>query len=208
MKNFFKAYQMINKSKVVNEIKNDGRYDAILDVVKKSLGTNEPTIEQISGLVEKDPFYITEYKDLNRWGELSSIHIHELEVKDEDSSEVKSTKEQINENVVFLRNREEYQIPSKNTIYIAWTGFIALPAIYVIDNIVRLATDLYIDGKEESVYISFALVLMASTWAYLKVKNNHTTLHKKYVETRTKTRELIKSALEKNYFTLEEVYQV
>ena len=198
---------MINKIKVVDEIKNDGKYDAILDVVKKNLKTDNPTLEQIAELIDNDPYYIAEYKDLNRWGELSSVHIHELEVKDSDLDDVKTTKEQINENVVFLRNREEYQIPSKNTIYIAWTGFIALPAIYVIDNIVRLATDLYIDGQEESVYISFVLVLIASTWGYLRVKNNHTRLHKQYVETRAKTRELIKNALKKNYFSYDEVYQ-
>lgn len=198
---------MINKIKVGDEIKNDGKYDAILDIAKKNLKTDNPTIEQIIELIENDPFYITEYKDLNRWGELSSVHICELKIKDEDSNEIKSTKEQINKNVVFLRNREEYQVPSKNTIYIAWTGFIALPAIYVIDNIVRLATDLYIDGKEESVYLSFFLVLIASTWGYLKVKNNHTRLHKQYVETQMETRELIKNALEKNYFIFDEVYQ-
>ena len=198
---------MINKIKVINEIKDDGKYDAILDVVKKTLECDAPTAEQIAELIETDPFYIAEYKDLNRWGELSSVHIHELEVENEDSKEAKTTKEQINKNVIFLRNREEYQIPSKNAIYLAWTGFIALPAIYVIDNIVRLATDLYIDGQESSVYISFVLVLVASIWGYLKVKNNHTTLHKKYVQTQVETRELIKNALDKNYFSYDEVYQ-
>ncbi len=38
---------MINIKKVVNEIHSDGRYDAILDVVKKDLATQIPTLEEI-----------------------------------------------------------------------------------------------------------------------------------------------------------------
>lgn len=104
---------MINKLKVIDDIKNDGKYDAILDVVKQTLNVDEPTKEQIAKLVEDDPFYITEYKDLNRWGELSSVHINELELKEGDTWESKELKEQINKNAYYLRNGEEYEIKQK-----------------------------------------------------------------------------------------------
>lgn len=207
MKSFTKEFQLINKNKVVNEILNDGKYDAILDIAKKSLGNTQPTLEQISKLVDDNPFYIAEYKDLNRWGELSSVHIRSLVINENDTQEAKSTKEEINKNVTFLRNGEEYQIPSKNGIYIAWTGFIALPAIYVIDNMVRLFTDFYINGQEETVYFSFLIVLVLSTFGYLKVKNNHTRQHERYVKTQVQTRELLRLGLEKNYFSFEEAYE-
>jgi len=197
---------VINTAKVAKEILYDGKYDAILDVAKKELNTKTPTLEDISELMEKNEFYIAEYKDLNRWGELSSVHLKELEIKESDTQESKEIKETLNKNREFLINREEYQIPSKNAIYIAWTGFIALPAIYVIDNIVRLATDLYIDGKESSVYISFAIVVLLSIWGFLKVKNNHSLQHNKYVKLRQESRELVTLGLEKEYFSFEEVY--
>ena len=206
MKSSIKVFQVINTAKVAKEILYDGKYDAILDVAKKELNTKTPTLEDISELMEKNEFYIAEYKDLNRWGELSSVHLKELEIKESDTQESKEIKETLNKNREFLINREEYQIPSKNAIYIAWTGFIALPAIYVIDNIVRLATDLYIDGKESSVYISFAIVVLLSIWGFLKVKNNHSLQHNKYVKLRQESRELVTLGLEKEYFSFEEVY--
>ncbi len=207
MKSFSKEYQMVNRVKVADEILNDGKYDAILDVVKKELNTQAPSMQQIQELIDANEFYIAEYKDLNRWGELSSVHLKTLHVEDDETQESKDIKLKLNENRKFLVNREEYQIPSKNAIYIAWAGFIALPAIYVVDNIVRLATDLYINGHEESVYISFVIVILASTWGFLKVKSNHTFQHNKYIKLRQESRELVRVGLEKGYFSVEEVYE-
>ncbi len=198
---------MINIKKVVNEIYSDGRYDAILDVAKKALGTKTPSLESIEKLVLEDSYYITEYKDLNRWGELTSIHIKELEINDADSSESISLKEKINEDMRFLKNREEYEVPSKNGIYLAWTGFIALPSIYVIDNMVRLFTDLYKDNNELSVYMSFVIVILLSAWGYLKVSRSHKQLHQKYIQTQNEMRKLISLGIEKDYFSIYEVYE-
>jgi hypothetical protein len=196
---------MINKLKVVDDIQNDGKYDAILDVAKQTLKSAELTKEQIAKLVDDDPFYIREYKDLNRWGELSSVHVNELEEKQSDTWEFKELKEQINKNVTYLKNGEEYETKQKNVIYLAWTGFIALPSIYVIDNLVRI-TGLY-DGNENSVYISFLIVLLASTWGYMKVTTNHKKQHEKYTQTQVETRDLIQDGLKNGIFAYKEVYQ-
>ena len=198
---------MINIKKVVNEIHSDGRYDAILDIVKKDLGTDTPSVEDIEKLVLKDTYYITEYKDLNRWGELTSIHIKELEIKSSDTLQIRDLKEKINEDMRFLKNREEYEVPSKDTIYLAWTGFIALPSIYVIDNIVRLFTDLYKNNNEISVYLSFIVVIILSAWGYKKVSSSHKELHQKYIQTQKQMRKLISLGIEKNYFTFDEIYE-
>jgi hypothetical protein len=205
MKNFMREYQMINKSKVINDIQNDGKYDAILDVVKKNTAKDEPTKEDIAQLVDSDSFYIKEYKDLNRWGEISSVHVNDLKPKQSDTSVCKELKKQINKNVTYLRNGEEYEIKQKNVIYLAWTSFIALPSIYVIDNIVRI-TGVY-DGNENSVYISFLLVLMASIWGYMKVASNHKRQHEKYIQTQVDTRKLIQNGLKNSILAYEEVYQ-
>jgi len=197
---------MVNIAKVVNEIKSDGKYDAILDAVKKEVGSENPTREQIRELVDNNPYYIREYKDLNRWGELSSVHIKELKINSSDSSAAKEAKVHINSNVRYLRNAEEYEVKSKDTVYLAWTGFIALPAIYVIDNIVRLFTDLYI-SNESDIYLSFIIVLLLSVWGYFKVKKNHKNQHERYLQTQLETRELVRVGLENGYFSFEEVYE-
>jgi hypothetical protein len=195
---------MINIKKVVNEIKNDGKYDAILDIVKDKLNNDNPSYDDILKLVEEDKFYIKEYKDLNRWGELSSVHINALHVEDVDTDEEKELKETINKNATYLTNGEEYEIKQKNVIYLAWTAFIALPSIYVIDNLVRIM-DMYKDN-ENSVYVSFVLVVLASVWGFMKVTKNHKNQHEKYMQTQAETRSLVKLGLEKEFFTYEEVY--
>ncbi len=198
---------MINIAKITSEIHCDGRYDAILDVAKKALNSNNPTLEDIQKLIFKDEYYIKEYKDLNRWGELTSVHIKYLEIKDTDTNEIKETKIKINTDIKFLKNREEYEVTSKNGIYAAWTVSIALPSIYIIDNIVRLFTDIYTNNNENSVYFSFVIVLILSAWGYLKTSLNHKRLHKQYIQTQKEMRKLISLGVEQKYFTFSEVYE-
>ena len=195
---------MINIKKVVNDIKDDGKYDAILDVVKEKLKNNNPSSDDILELIQSDEFYIKEYKDLNRWGELSSVHINALHVESSDINEIKELKEIINKNTTYLSNGEEYEIKQKNAIYLAWTAFIALPSIYVIDNLVRIM-DMY-KSNENSVYVSFVLVIIASIWGYMKVTKNHKNQHERYMQTQADTRDLVKLGIEKEFFTYEEVY--
>ncbi|WP_072679964.1 hypothetical protein [Arcobacter sp. LA11] len=197
---------MVSIKKVAKDIKSNGKYDAILDYVKKALNTNKPTLEEIEQLVKDDPYYIKEYKDLNRWGELSSIHIKPLNIKDNEDNHSKEIKEKINSQLDYLINGEEYEIPSKRLIYMAWTGFIALPSIYVIDNMVRVSTDLY-TTNENGVYFSFIIVLIASIWGYIKVSKNHKNQHTKYINTQKEVRGYVKLGLENKYFTYEEVYK-
>jgi len=195
---------MINIKKVVNDIKDDGKYDAILDVVKEKLKNNNPSSDDILELIQSDEFYIKEYKDLNRWGELSSVHINALHVESSDINEIKELKEIINKNTTYLSNGEEYEIKQKNVIYLVWTVFIALPSIYVIDNLVRIM-DMY-KSNENSVYVSFVLVIIASIWGYMKVTKNHKNQHERYMQTQADTRDLVKLGIEKEFFTYEEVY--
>lgn len=197
---------MVNIKKVAKDIQSDGKYDALLDMVKEDIKSENPTLIEIEKLISEDKKYIVEYKDLNRWGELSSVHVKKLEINPNDKKEAKETKELINKDLDYLVLGEEYEVGSKKTIYLAWTGFIALPSIYVIDNIVRLATDFYIT-HENHVYFSFLIVMLLSTWGYLKVTKNHKRQHDKYIKTQQEIRSLVKTGLEKNYFSFNEVYK-
>ncbi len=197
---------MINKHKVVSDIHCDGKYDAILDTVKKTLDLDNPSLDDVKKLIEKDEYFIKEYKNLNRWGELSSIHIKSLDIKDTDTVEIKSFKEKINKDVLYLKNNEEYEIASKKVIYLAWTGFIAIPMVYVLDNIVRGFTHLYITNPN-NVYLAFATIFLISGFGYIKVVKNHTAQHTRYIQTQKEIRELVKLGLKNNYFTFNEIYE-
>ena len=196
---------MISIKKVANDIKENGKYDAILEHLKKTLSNENPTLEEIEKLINENEYYIAEYKDLNRWGEISSVHIQKLETGKSDSTEVREIKEKINKDLDYLILGEEYQIPSKKVIHAAWTGFVLLPSIYVIDNMVRMFTTWYITHTNY-VYLSFAIVTALCLWGYYKVTQNHARQHKQYVQKQQEIRALVKEGLEKNYFTHEEVY--
>ena len=206
MKHFLKEFQtMISIKKVVNDIKNNGKYDAILEHIKKTTNNEDPSSEAIEKLVSTDKYYIAEYKDLNRWGEISSVHIQVLEIKESDSDEAKKIKAKINADLDYLVMGEEYQVPSKKVIHAAWTGFVLLPSIYVIDNMVRMSTTWYITSPN-LVYLSFVIVTLLCLWGYYKVTQNHSRQHKQYTDKQKEIRALVAKGLENNYFTYEEVY--
>lgn len=196
---------MISIKKVVNDIKNNGKYDAILEHIKKTTNNEDPSSEAIEKLVSTDKYYIAEYKDLNRWGEISSVHIQVLEIKESDSDEAKKIKAKINADLDYLVMGEEYQVPSKKVIHAAWTGFVLLPSIYVIDNMVRMSTTWYITSPN-LVYLSFVIVTLLCLWGYYKVTQNHSRQHKQYTDKQKEIRALVAKGLENNYFTYEEVY--
>ena len=196
---------MINIKKVVDDIKNNGKYDAILEYLKKATNNENPSLADIEKLVKEDEYYIAEYKDLNRWAEISSVHIKALNIKESDSLKAKEVKEKINGDLNYLVLGEEYQVPSKKVIHAAWTGFVLLPAIYVIDNMVRMFTSWYITSPN-LVYLTFAIVTIICLWGFYKVTKNHSRQHNQYSNKQQEIRALVAQGLEENYFTYEEVY--
>ena len=196
---------MISIKKVVSEIKENGKYDAILEHLKTTTNNQNPSFEEIEKLVKEDAYYIDEYKDLNRWGEISSVHVQALEIKESDSPQAKEVKEKINEDLDYLVLGEEYQVASKKVIHAAWTGFVLLPSIYVVDNMVRMFTTWYITNPS-LVYLSFAILTILCFWGFYKVTQNHSQQHKAYTNKQKEIRALVAEGLEKNYFTYEEVY--
>lgn len=196
---------MVSIKKVVDDIKNNGKYDAILEHLKQATSNQNPSSEEIEELVKKDDYYIAEYKDLNRWGEISSVHVQALEIKQSDSPKAKEVKKKINADLDYLVLGEEYQVPSKKVIHAAWTGFVLLPSIYVIDNMVRMFTTWYITSPNY-VYLSFIVVTMLCLWGFYKVTQNHSRQHKVYIDKQKEVQALVSLGLKENYFTYEEVY--
>jgi len=196
---------MVSIKKVANDIQNNGKYDAILEHLKIASNNQSPTLEEIEELITTNAYYISEYKDLNRWGEISSVHVQSLDIKQSDSPEAKEFKEKINGDLSYLVLEEEYQVSSKKVIHAAWTGFILLPSIYVIDNMVRMFTTWYITNPN-LVYLSFVVVTILCFWGFYKVTQNHNKQHKEYTDKQKEIRALVVKGLENNYFTYEEVY--
>ncbi len=66
---------MIDIEKVSKQIKDDFLYNTILFEIKEDLGPSikDPSYEEIENMLLNDKKYIKDYKDINRYSELSSI---------------------------------------------------------------------------------------------------------------------------------------
>lgn len=197
---------MINIKKVAYQIKFDGMYNTVLNEMEEELNNTDLTVKLIEEELNKNEYFIWEYKELNRYGELSSVHAQELEIKDTDDDKIKSFKAKLNENVQTLKNIENFEVDSKNSAYSIWIGSVGVMVIFMAHNIIALFSEYY-TTHSGLVYTSFALILGATYWGYRKAKDNHESQHLRYKELHKNTRILIKTGLENDYFTYDEFYQ-
>ena len=196
---------MVNIKKVAHQIKYDGMYNTIYIEVQDALKNENPSLDEIEKLIQNNEYYIWEYKELNRYGELSSVHAKKLEIKESDDSDVKSFKEKLNENTQKMRNLEMFEVDSKNSAYSIWIGSMGVMVIFMAHNIIALFSELY-TTHGSLVYTFYALILGITYWAYKKAKQNHENQHINYKHLHADTRAMIAYALERNYFTYDEFY--
>ncbi|WP_294967148.1 hypothetical protein [Sulfurimonas sp.] len=196
---------MINIKKVAYQIKHDGMYNTVYIEVLEKLNKEDPSLDEIETLLLEDDYFVWEYKELNRYGELSSVHAKKLEIKDSDGADAKAFKEELNENTQQLRNLENFEVDSKNSAYSIWIGSAGVMVIFMMHNIIALFSELY-KTHGNLVYISYAIVMGFTYWLYKKAKNNHEDQHVNYKVLHAKTKKLIAEGFEKQYFTNEEFY--
>ena len=197
---------MVNIKKVAHQIKFDGMYNTVYIEVQEELNNENPTVDEIEELITSKEYYIWEYKELNRYGELTSVHAKKLDIKDEEQESTKTFKEKLNDEVQQLRNLEMFEVNSKNSAYSIWIGSVGVMVIFMAHNLIALFSELY-TTHSEMVYISYAAILGVTYWAYKKAKQNHENQHAKYKVLLDDTRKMVKEGLEKHYFTYDEFYE-
>ena len=163
---------MINIKKVAHQIKYDGMYNTVYIEVQEELKNEDPTLQEIQELITTNEYFVWEYKELNRYGELSSVHVKKLDIKDSDDSDAKSFKEELNKNTQKLRNLENFEVDSQNSAYSIWIGSAGVMVVFMVHNIVALFSELY-TTQEALVYLSYGLILGLTYWLYRKAKLNH-----------------------------------
>ncbi len=197
---------MINIKRVAHQLKFDGMYNTVYIEVQETLNNEDPSLQEIEELLEDDEYFIWEYKELNRYGELSSVHTKKLDIEDSEPSETKTFKSKLNENIQQLKNIEMFEVDSKNSAYSIWIGSAGVMIIFMMHNIIALFSELY-RTHGALVYISYAIVMGLTYWMYRKAKNNHEDQHKNYKVLHVETRGLIKEGFNNNYFTYDELYE-
>lgn len=197
---------MINIKRVAHQLKYDGMYNTVYIEVQEKLNNEDPSLEEIEELLSNDEYFVWEYKELNRYGELSSVHAKKLKITDDAPNEEKNFINKLNENVQKLKNIEMFEVDSKNSAYSIWIGSAGVMVIFMMHNIIALFSELY-KTHAPLVYLSYAIVMGLTYWMYKKAKHNHENQHKNYKILHAETRSLIQDGFAKNYFTHEEFYQ-
>ncbi len=197
---------MVNIKKVAYQIKFDGMYNTVYNEVQEELKKTDPTVDEIEELIQDKEYYIWEYKELNRYGELSSVHAKKLTINEDETSVIKKFKENLNTKIQQLRNLEMFEVNSKNSAYSIWIGSVGVMVIFMAHNIIALFSELYTTNGA-LVYSFFALIMAFTYWAYKKTKQNHENQHTKYKVLLDNARELVKDGLEHKYFTYDEFYE-
>lgn len=196
---------MVNIKKVSHEIINDGLYNTLLFEIKENLGGSKATPIGIENILLKNPHYISEYKEINRQSEISSIHVKKLHVKDDEEPHAKTLKDKINDNIQTLKNLENFESDSKNSAYSIWIGSVGVMFVFILHNIIALFTELY-STHATLVYLLFGAILAATYMGYVKIKNNHDAQHLSYQKVYDSTKELIEKGLNLSVFTHNELY--
>ncbi|WP_072679965.1 hypothetical protein [Arcobacter sp. LA11] len=197
---------MVNIKKVAHQLKYDGMYNTVYIEVQEELKNEDPSLEEIENLLNTKEYYIWEYKELNRYGELSSVHALNLEIKENEEKDIKEFKTKLNDNVQQLKNLENFEVNSKNSAYSIWIGSVGVMVIFMAHNIIALFSEYY-TTHGTLVYISYAIILWLTYWGYRKAKTNHEDQHANYKTLHKNTREMITIGLNNKYFTHEEFYQ-
>jgi len=197
---------MINIKKVAYQIKFDGMYNTVYNEIQEELNNLDPTLHEVEDLIIDKEYYIWEYKELNRYGELSSVHAKNLIIEENEISEAKIFKKNLNEKVQILRNIENFEVDSKNSAYSIWVGSVGVMVIFMTHNIIALFSEVY-TTHGNLVYTGYGIVLALTYWVYRKVKDNHEKQHLKYKGLHKETRGLIEQGLDNKYFTYDEFYE-
>ncbi len=195
---------MIDLQKVSKQVKDDFLYNTILYEMEEVYG-KDISYEQIEELLSSDAKYIQEYKDINRYSELSSIQALELEINQKDEKSCSDVKKDINENVGKLKALENFSVDSTYSAYEIWIGSAGVMVIFMTHNIIALLSELYATHGIY-VYTSFAAILGLTFWGYIKIKKNHEKQHSLYNILYEKTQKIIDNAFSKHYITKTELY--
>ncbi|MFA5233509.1 MAG: hypothetical protein WC390_03840 [Sulfurimonas sp.] len=197
---------MVNIQKVSNQILNDSLYNTLLFEIKEKLFAQNITPVMIEALLSEDLSLLSEYKEINRQSELSSIQIKKLLAQEGEAAEVTQKKREINENIQTLKNLENFEGDSKNSAYPIWIGSAGVMILFMAHNIIALFSELYATHEAE-VYIFYGIVLLLTYFSYVKVKSNHDVQHAVFAATYTKTKEMIEEGLRASHFSRDEIYE-
>ncbi len=160
---------MTNLDRVAREIKSVGLYDLILQDVKKILGTNRPTVEQIRELLQTCPEILREYKQTNVEYNLSNLHLKPIPA-DALTGECRTKAERFNANLEILKEIEKYTLDFAHSSTLVIIFSVEFFVLFSVQYFIVL---LNLKSYQWYIYGLFALSIAAAWWYAKKMQRKY-----------------------------------
>ena len=193
---------MLNKERVIYEIRKVGLYDLVLQDIQKITKNEKPTKEQVSKVLEEHPRVLRDYMQTNVEYNLTNIHLKDIDLKSLPRI-CKGRAEKINNNLNLLKNIEKYTLDFEQSS--------TLVIIFSIEFFVLFSVQYFIvllNLKEWQLWIYglFSLSIVAA-WMYArKEKKKYIENSKLYTKVYEDTLSLIEELEKENCFKKEDLY--
>jgi len=193
---------LLNKERVIYEIRKVGLYDLVLQDVQRITGTQNPSSKQVAEVLEKHPQILRDYMQTNVEYNLSNIHLKDIELdKLPDSCKEKAQK--INENLKLLREIEKYTLDFEQSATLVIIFSIEFFVLFSVQYFIVL---LNLKEWQWWIYGLFSLSIVAA-WIYArKEKKKYSKNNALYEKTYEETLSLIDDLERKNCLKKEDLY--
>jgi len=174
---------LLNKERVIYEIRNIGLYDLVLQDIQKITGNDKPTPEEVSQILEKHPEILRDYMQTNVEYNLSNIHLKDIDTDSlPDSCKEKAKK--VNENLKLLKEIEKYTLDFEQSSTLVLIFSIEFFVLFSVQYFIVL---LNLKEWQWWIYGLFSLSILAA-WMYArkerkKFAKNNALYEKIYKET-------------------------
>ncbi len=160
---------MTNLDRVAREIKSVGLYDLILQDVKRILGTERPTVEQIRELLQIHPEILREYKQTNVEYNLSNLHLKPSPT-DKLTGECREKVERFNANLSVLKEIEKYTLDFAHSSTLVIIFSVEFSVLFSVQYFIVL---LNLKAYQWYIYGLFALSILAAWWYAKKMQRKY-----------------------------------
>ncbi len=183
---------MISLDRVAGEIKHIGFYDMLYQDIKDALEDQDPPLDAIKTLLQKEPHFLEEYKQLNVEYNISNIHIRDIDLS-EVSQECRQEAEQINKNLQTLRKIEKYTLDFEKSSFLVILFSVEFFVLFSVQYFIVL---LSLKAYQWYIYGLFLTSILIAWWYAQREKKKYQTQKKRfealYQETRKALQDLVK----------------
>ena len=176
---------MIHLDRVANEIKHIGFYDMLYQDIKDRLDNPNPTEEEIKDILQKEPKFLQDYKQLNIEYNISNIHIKDIPLDNLDKECIDEAK-RLNEKLAKLRELEPFTLEFEKSSFLVILFSVEFFVLFSVQYFIVL---LSLKEYQWYIYGFFLLSIVISWWVAKRQK-------KKFIEGNIAFEKLLKEIKE------------